>query len=108
MNESYAQEVMEREALSSTAFGGFALPHSLHMNCLRTTIYVHIQEKGIIWGKQTIHVIFLLSVSKQERKMFREIFEYITDIINDAEKFSKIRKAKTYEEFIHLFLAKES
>lgn len=40
--------------------------------------------------------------------MFREIFEYITDIINDAEKFSKIRKAKTYEEFIHLFLAKES
>lgn len=108
VNESYAQEVMEREALSSTAFGGFSLPHSLHMNCLRTTIYVHIQEKGIIWGKQTIHVIFLLSVSKQERKMFREIFEYITDIINDAEKFSKIRKAKTYEEFIHLFLAKES
>lgn len=108
VDENYVQEIKNREDLSSTAFGNFAIPHSLNMNCLDTTIYVHIQDKGILWGDQIINVIFLLSVSNQDKKEFRVIFEYITDVINDNEKFLKIKKSKNYEEFIHLFISENN
>lgn len=104
VTSSYVDEVKEREALSSTAFGNFAIPHSLHINCLNTAIYVHIQEKPIKWGNQYINIIFLLSISDNDRAKFREIFEHITDTINSDDNLSKIRKVKTYEDLIDIFI----
>ena len=104
VTSSYVDEVKEREALSSTAFGNFAIPHSLHINCLNTAIYVHIQEKPIKWENQYINIIFLLSISDNDRAKFREIFEHITDTINSDDNLSKIRKVKTYEDLIDIFI----
>lgn len=104
VTSSYVDEVKEREALSSTAFGNFAIPHSLHINCLNTAIYVHIQEKPIKWGNQYINIIFLLSISDNDRAKFREIFEHITDTINSDDNLPKIRKVKTYEDLIDIFI----
>ena len=101
---TYTSEVKEREKLSSTAFGNFAIPHSLHNNCLNTTIYVHIQEKPIKWDEQYVNVVFLLSISNDDRTRFREIFEHITDTINSKDNLAKIKKSKTYDEFVEIFI----
>ena len=104
VTSNYVNEVKEREALSSTAFGNFAIPHSLHINCLDTAIYVHIQEKPINWLNQYVNVVFLLSISDNDRTRFREIFEHITDTITSDDNLARIKKAKTYEELIDIFI----
>ena len=47
VNSNYRTEIMEREALSSTALGNFAIPHALKMNAYKTGIFILIPEAPI-------------------------------------------------------------
>ncbi|OPJ62580.1 BglG family transcription antiterminator [Clostridium oryzae] len=48
INPYFKQEVFEREAMSSTAFNGIAIPHSMHMNAIRTGMFVVVNEPVFI------------------------------------------------------------
>ena len=58
VDETFYPQVIEREQLSSTAFGSVAIPHSLTMNANRTGVAIAVNPKGIQWGNNRVHIGF--------------------------------------------------
>ncbi|MFD4974246.1 BglG family transcription antiterminator [Streptomyces sp. NPDC058424] len=52
IDETYLESVLEREALSSTAFtDGFAVPHVTSMSAQRSAIALAVNDKPVLWGR---------------------------------------------------------
>ena len=43
----------------------------------------------------------MLSLKEEDRDLFSDIFEFITQILKDEHIFKKIMSIKTYDEFIN-------
>ncbi|MEG2270561.1 MAG: PRD domain-containing protein [Erysipelotrichaceae bacterium] len=104
IDDDFQQEVFDREAMSSTAFHNIAIPHSMKMRSKKTSMYVIINEKGIHWGNNNVNIILLLSINRDERKIFHEIFDSLTTILVDEQNIKKVIQANTYKEFIELII----
>lgn len=100
VNQTFYQEIMNRESISSTAFDNFAIPHSLKMDAKKTCVCVSIHHKPISWGEHMINFVFMISVNQLERKIFKDIFSSLSDILIDPQKMTQMLKVKTYEEFV--------
>lgn len=81
--------VMEREALSSTAYGNLcALPHPIRMCTEENLFCVMILKKGMQWGGKKVKCIFFLSPSKYHPDDLRHFNEALASLILDSELFS--------------------
>lgn len=92
--------VLDREKMSSTALGSFAMPHSILMNASRTAFHVLISEKAIPWGGNHVKLVILMCFNKNERHIFNLIFEPLIEVLNERECVKKLCAAKTYDDFI--------
>ena len=104
INPSFKQEVFEREAMSSTAFNGIAIPHSMHMNAIKTGMFAIVNKKALNWGKQQVNIIFLLTINKSERKVFNDMFDALTTILSEETNLDKLIRANSFEEFINILV----
>lgn len=100
VNDDFENEILEREQLSSTAFGNFAIPHSMKMNSLKTGINIIISDTPIIWNDHPVQLILMMCFNKTERRIFSEIYEPLTMILGEAENVRAIISCRSYEEFI--------
>jgi len=104
-NEDFTQEALEREKMSSTAFGSYiAIPHSLNQNAKKSFISVVLNEKSMRWGTYDVNIIILIGISKDDRTSFREIFDYLIEIVSDTSSVDEIIQCKDYEEFIDMII----
>lgn len=101
VDNNFYTEVLQREAASSTAFNNFAIPHTLKMNAYKTGINILISEKAINWNNNQVHLVMMLCFNRNDRKIFYEIYDTITLILNDPCNFKKIIACNNYEEFIN-------
>lgn len=100
VNGSFTQEVLEREELSSTAFNGAAIPHSMYMNAEKTAISILLNPKGIEWGPSIVNIVIMMCFNKNERYIFNEIFEPITLILSNENNLHELINCTNYETFI--------
>ena len=100
VDNTFKKDVLEREKMSSTAFGSFAIPHAMKMYAQKTGINILISENPIPWNDKSVNLIIMMCFNKSERYMFNEIYEPITMILSEAENVKKVLAARTYEEFI--------
>lgn len=101
VDSSFESEILRREEMSSTAFGnGLAMPHSMEMNALKTSLYFVINEEPIVWGEEYVQIIVMIAMNKSERKEFRKIFNLIIESLAHKETISLLLKANSYEEFV--------
>jgi len=101
IKSTFKQEVFEREAMSSTAFNGIALPHSMHMDAVKTGMFVVVNQRPMKWGKQQVNIIFLLTINKSERKVFHDMFDSLTTILSEEVNLKKLISCNSFEEFIN-------
>lgn len=99
---SFEDEVYARESISSTAFNGFAIPHSLQMNAHKTGMYILICPGDALWGEKKVRLVLMLCFKADERHIFHEIFDSLATILGDAGSYSRVIQCVDYEEFIHL------
>ena len=99
VDEVFFSQVMEREQLSSTAFGSVAIPHSLTMNAKRTGISIVVNPNGIQWGSSTVTLVFLIAISHRNRHVFREIFDDLAMICTDEQNVHRLSHLNTLETF---------
>lgn len=99
---SFEDAVREREQLSSTAFGAFAIPHSMHMQAAHTGIYVLITNRPLLWGTSDVNLIIMLCFSRSERSLFNEMFERMTETLSQPANVRTLTRATTREQFIDL------
>lgn len=104
INSGFKQEVFEREAMSSTAFNGIAIPHSMHMNAFKTGMFVIVNQHPMKWGTQQVNIIFLLTINKNESKLFHNMFDSLATILSDEINLKKLIHCDSFEEFINILV----
>jgi len=104
VDASFLANVREREAMSSTAFGRIAIPHAIKMNAKKTGMFVLINEKGIKWNELTVNLVLLISVSKDDRILFHDVFDSLAAILTEEKNVSQILTAADYQEFVDLLV----
>ncbi|WP_042147956.1 BglG family transcription antiterminator [Paucisalibacillus sp. EB02] len=106
IQEEYIDEVIEREKMSSTAFNNnVAVPHSMQMNAIRSSISIVLNEKPLKWGSHTVQIIALIAINKSERKVFRDIYDNFIRIISEPENVHLLLQSKNYDSFIDSLLS---
>ncbi|MBF2630109.1 PTS sugar transporter subunit IIA [Listeria seeligeri] len=103
VGEDFLRSVLERERLGSTVLGtGIAIPHPLGLMAKETKIVIRILDKPIKWGqKQTIQVIFLLCISKNDYEEAINIYELLVELVRE-EYLEKLANLAGFKEFIRL------
>lgn len=100
--DTFYDEIVERETISSTAFGNLAIPHTLKMSAYRTVISIGIFKKPIDWNGTQVKFIILLAISKNDRKLFVEIFDVFANIFTHPTFINKIDHGISYEQFMNI------
>lgn len=99
----FLSSVLERERLGSTVLGtGITIPHPLGLMAKETKIVIRIFDKPIKWGqKQTVQVIFLLCISKNDYEEAINIYELLVELVRE-EYLEKLANLAGFKEFIRL------
>lgn len=100
-NPTFTHDVLAREAMSSTAFGTIAVPHSLSKNACSSFISFFISKKPMVWNNSEVFIIALIGVSRESRKIFSEVFDHLIDILSEPKSVKKLALSDNYNTFIH-------
>ena len=99
-------DIIERETMSSTSFNNnVAVPHSMHMNALKSAISIVLNDKPVNWGNNSVQIIALIALNKDERSIFRDIYDSFIKILSEPENVYLLLKSKNYDEFINSLLS---
>lgn len=97
------QSIFERENMASTEIGGMiAIPHALENHMSEVTISVGILKNPIIWNKEKVQVIFLLSIPKHLYKLWENIFKSIYKAFIDKYGSYKLVTDPKFETLMQL------
>lgn len=98
---SFEEEILKREKMSSTSFSnGLAMPHSMEMNALKTSLYFMMSETPLPWDDGYVNIVVMMAMNKSERKEFRKIFNLIVQSLSEKTTIDLLLKTASYEEFI--------
>ena len=100
VEKNFKEEVLERESLSSTAFEGFAIPHSMKMSAKKTAFNIYINPEGITWDDKQVYLVLMMCFNKNQRHIFNEIYEPITITLSEKSNIKKLIESHNYGEFI--------
>lgn len=103
----FLRDVMERERLSPTAFGGpIAVPHSMQMDSRRTAISVLISDEPIDWSGSPVHLVALFALSATGRQMFRDVLDdFIATLADPGRIGTIVAKSVSYDAFVKALVA---
>lgn len=97
----FAQEVIKREQLSSTAFNNdIAIPHAISQNIKRSFISFCCYSKSITWGKENVKLVILIGIAYHERKLFRSIFNQLIEVLSSSYNINQISNSTSYKELM--------
>lgn len=99
-DRSFIKKLFEREQISSSAYLNIAIPHPLEMCALKTAIAVSVHQTPLAWNDRQVNIVFMLAINIRDRLFFKDIFDFITDVISEEKKLKTLLKTRTYEEFI--------
>lgn len=99
----YYQEVLNREAISSTEIGNrIAIPHGIENHVRNPAICMIRLKKNINWGNAPVDIIFLLALNFNDGETIRRFFKVFYEKVSNDQMVGLIRGAKTKEEVLEL------
>ncbi|MDY3875175.1 MAG: BglG family transcription antiterminator [Megamonas funiformis] len=91
----------KRENISSTEIGNMiAIPHAMDIEPNTSKIAILINKKAIVWHKEKVKLVILLSIQKKLYVEFQSIFEKLYDVLSEEKNIYYLLNAKNYQEFI--------
>jgi lichenan operon transcriptional antiterminator len=105
VDTNFKDKLFEREKVSSSAYSNIAMPHPLEMCAFSSVIGVSLHPHGICWNGSKVHIIFLLAINIRDRLFFKDIFDFITEVIVNEQNLKKILYVKTFDEFIDTLIS---
>jgi len=96
IDQAGKDSVFAREQMSSTELGSLvAIPHALENHSEEAVIAVAVLEKPILWDKEKVQVVFLLSIPKSKCQVWEPVFERLYRyFISDFGVNTLIKNAK--------------
>lgn len=105
VDEDFFIKIMEREAMSSTAFGQVALPHAIKMESRKTGMFIYLNANGINWDNSIVKIVLLITVSEDDRKIFRDVFDALATILTDDIHVNLLSSIDNFDNFINQLIA---
>lgn len=104
--EDFHHGVFDREEKSSTALGnGVAIPHSLGLDALTSSIAVYVPREPIEWGEERVSLVARIAFSKDTREHSDELFESLIRVLSKRPNVERLAAhGGSYEEFIATLL----
>lgn len=99
VDTSFEESVYKRENAAGTAFGNVAIPHSVEMNAIKTSIAVAVSKEGFQWDSNIVHVVLLLAINKADRRSFRALYESLISLFSEDKVIQEIRNCTSFDEF---------
>lgn len=99
VDTSFEESVYKRENAAGTAFGNVAIPHSIEMNAIKTSIAVAVSKEGFQWDSNIVHVVLLLAINKADRRSFRALYESLISLFSEDKVIQEIRNCISFDEF---------
>lgn len=106
VDPNFYENVCRRENAATTAFGDIAIPHSVEMDAIKTSIAVMISNNGIHWGSNTVYIIFLLAINKADKREFRNIYESLISLFSEPSIISLVRNCTCFKDLENLIYNK--
>lgn len=101
MDDLTLESIFERERMASTELGQLvAIPHPLENHMSEVSIAVCILKKPILWDKEKVQVVILLSVPKEKQKWWETIFKNLYLFLIEDYGVTKMISEYSYEDFI--------
>ena len=101
--DNFYDLVMKRESLSETDFGNLvAIPHPFEIVTDETFVFVAILEKPIIWYKNNVQVVFLVSISNKKDDNLQKFYQYTVDFLLNEKNVIKLIENRSFENLMYL------
>lgn len=100
VDSEFKVKLYEREKVSPSSFLNIAMPHPLEMCALKSGIAVSIHPSPLDWNGNKVNIIFMLAIHIEDNLFFKDIFDFITEVISEEKRLKKILECKTFDEFI--------
>ncbi|MGM0165130.1 lichenan operon transcriptional antiterminator [Enterococcus sp. AZ135] len=99
--KDYVEKVLQREALSSTAFGDYyALPHAIKREAKKNAVAICSLEKPLQWKEKKVKLVLLLALKEERDDSFEQLFEELVLMLNDASRVKKLSKQTNFQDFM--------
>lgn len=100
--DNFYELVMKREQLAETDIGNLvAIPHPIEVVTKDTFVYVAVLDKPILWQKNNVQVVFLISVSNNNDDL-KHFYEYTINFLLNENSVKKLIDNKTFDNLIFL------
>ncbi|WP_314060751.1 BglG family transcription antiterminator [uncultured Vagococcus sp.] len=99
VSDSFGTHVLEREQMSSTSYGQIAIPHSIHMDAIKTCVSVIIMTEGFLWDDTLVNIILLTAINDVDRRNFRIIYEAILELFEEKDIAQLASSLSTFQDF---------
>lgn len=103
INNTFKEEIYNHEKIASSSYNNIAITHTLSNTDIASFVALSINAEPVSWGENKVNLIFIISLKKDERRNFRELFNSLTEILSENDIFEKMIHAKSYEELENLF-----
>lgn len=99
IQQNYATEdvltsAINREKLSSTAMGIFAMPHATVADDKQPSISIYINSKGITWGDQCVNIIFFFALNQTVKDSINEVYAFFNELVSNHTIMKELIDAK--------------
>lgn len=100
-DESFTEQVLQRERISSTCFmDAFAIPHPLMFNAERSVFCILSSEGSIPWDQHQIKFVCLLVLSQKDRNQFHSLYQQLVNMFCEMPSLAAISYASDFTSFI--------
>ncbi|MBX8935732.1 BglG family transcription antiterminator [Enterococcus gilvus] len=101
--KDYVEKVLQRETLSSTAFGDFyALPHAIKREAKKNAVAICSLSKPLQWKEKKVKLVLLLALKEERDNSFEQLFEELVVMLNDAARVKKLAKQTNFQDFMQI------
>ncbi len=105
---NFKELVMLREKKAVTEFGNLiAIPHPYRVCTQETFVCVALLKQPIVWDKQKVQLVFMLSVEKNKNRDLQKFYMLSGKMLTNKEYIRTILHEKRYETMMGIFRAIE-
>lgn len=102
--KDFRKAVFEREKIAQTEFGNrVAIPHPCRTLSKRTFACIAILKNPIIWEKQEVEVIFLISIEDKPSKEIQKFYKTTSKLLLNKQYISELIRNKHFITLTKLF-----
>ena len=101
--EGFYDAVLKREGLAQTDFGNLtALPHPYKTLTKDSFVCVGILERPILWNKNQVQVVFLVSIGESEHEQLQSFYQLTMNLLLNQKGVARLIREASFDTLIEL------